>query len=81
MIKTRLSGKLTKPMKNETAVENKTDETQSREQPQLALIDGLDYYLENGLMVFTAYFLRRRGYCCDNGCRHCPYEKDRNRVR
>jgi hypothetical protein len=34
---------------------------------------GLDYYLENGLMVFTSYFLKKRGYCCERGCRHCPY--------
>ncbi len=26
-----------------------------------------------GYDVFTADFLRRRGYCCGNGCRHCPY--------
>lgn len=25
-------------------------------------------------MVFTAQYLRRRGYCCGSGCRHCPYE-------
>jgi hypothetical protein len=31
--------------------------------------------MENGLMVFTAQFHRRRGFCCGNGCRHCPYEK------
>ena len=27
----------------------------------------------SGLSVFTAAFLERRGYCCDSGCRHCPY--------
>ncbi|HVF22248.1 MAG TPA: ABC transporter substrate-binding protein [Pyrinomonadaceae bacterium] len=32
-----------------------------------------DYYLENGAMVFTAAYLKRRGYCCGSGCRHCPY--------
>ncbi|WP_420385364.1 DUF5522 domain-containing protein [Roseivirga sp.] len=33
-----------------------------------------DYYLdENGLLVFTAHYLKKRGYCCKNGCRHCPY--------
>ena len=32
-----------------------------------------DFYLENGAMVFTASYLKRRGYCCGNGCRHCPY--------
>jgi iron complex transport system substrate-binding protein len=26
-----------------------------------------------GYDVFTADFLRRRGYCCGSGCRHCPY--------
>ena len=32
-----------------------------------------DFYIERGLYVFTAAFLRRRGYCCASGCRHCPY--------
>jgi hypothetical protein len=27
----------------------------------------------SGLSVFTAVFLAERGYCCDSGCRHCPY--------
>jgi hypothetical protein len=26
-----------------------------------------------GLFVLTARFLADRGWCCDNGCRHCPY--------
>lgn len=26
-----------------------------------------------GLLVFTAGYLWERGYCCDTGCRHCPY--------
>jgi hypothetical protein len=37
------------------------------------LIEGVDYYLENGLFVFTAKYLRERGYCCESGCRHCPW--------
>jgi hypothetical protein len=41
------------------------------------LIEGIDYYLENGLMVFTARYLRDRGYCCTSGCRHCPYGFER----
>ena len=32
-----------------------------------------DYYLENGLLVFTAAYHRKRGYCCGNNCRHCPF--------
>ncbi len=27
----------------------------------------------SGLSVFTAEYLARRGYCCDSGCRHCPF--------
>jgi hypothetical protein len=34
-----------------------------------------DYYLENGLIVFTAAYHLKRGYCCGSGCRHCPYEQ------
>ena len=43
--------------------------------PQLKgqLTEGKDYYTEGGAMVFTASYLQRRGYCCDSGCRHCPY--------
>ena len=37
------------------------------------LIEGVDYYVENGLFVFTAQYLKERGYCCTSGCRHCPY--------
>ena len=40
-------------------------------------IEGIDYYLENGLLVFTAQYLRDRGYCCTSGCRHCPYGFER----
>ena len=28
---------------------------------------------ESGLFVLTAAYLRDRGYCCERGCRHCPY--------
>jgi hypothetical protein len=44
---------------------------------QSPLIEGEDYYFERDLMVFTAGFLRRRGYCCDSGCRHCPYAQEK----
>jgi uncharacterized protein DUF5522 len=39
----------------------------------MSLREGEDYYLERGLLVFTAAYHRRRGYCCGSGCRHCPY--------
>jgi hypothetical protein len=27
----------------------------------------------SGFSVFTAAFLAKRGYCCESGCRHCPF--------
>ena len=34
-----------------------------------------DYYFnEQGLMVFTKAYHLKRGYCCGNKCRHCPYD-------
>ena len=34
-----------------------------------------DYYFEGPLMVFTAAYHLKRGYCCGSGCRHCPYKE------
>ncbi|MFN3315858.1 MAG: DUF5522 domain-containing protein, partial [Raineya sp.] len=34
-------------------------------------IEAGDYYLnEQGLMVFTEKYHLKRGYCCQNGCKH-----------
>ena len=45
------------------------------------LKEGEDYYFEDGLMVLTARYLLRRGYCCEQGCRHCPYGFERDDHR
>ncbi len=31
------------------------------------------YFNEEGNMVFTEKYLLNRGYCCESGCKHCPY--------
>ena len=42
---------------------------------QNKLVEGLDYYYnEDGLIVLTEKYHLERGYCCGNGCRHCPYD-------
>jgi hypothetical protein len=42
------------------------------------LIEGEDfYYDEQGLMVLTEKYHLDRGYCCGNGCRHCPFGYER----
>ena len=33
-----------------------------------------DFYWEQGRMVMTESYHKRRGSCCANGCLHCPYE-------
>ena len=39
------------------------------------LKEGEDYYYnEDKLMVLTTSYLLKRGYCCGNGCKHCPYQ-------
>lgn len=45
------------------------------EKPQERLVEGEDYVIEpgTGLMVLTAAYLAKRGYCCESGCRNCPY--------
>jgi hypothetical protein len=38
------------------------------------LAQGADYYInEKGQWVFTELYHLKRGYCCKNGCKHCPY--------
>lgn len=37
-------------------------------------LDPEDYYMsEEGYIVFTEKYLLKRGYCCKNSCKHCPY--------
>lgn len=34
-----------------------------------------EYYLnEEGNVVFTENYHLKKGYCCGNGCKHCPYD-------
>lgn len=50
----------------------------NQSQENETFIEGVDYYFENGLMVLTGHFLKKRGYCCGSNCRNCPYSKEEN---
>jgi len=50
-----------------------SDDTHSLTPPSGDLVEGVDFYREGQAVVFTEAFHRRRGYCCESGCRHCPY--------
>jgi len=56
-------------------IENKPDDAvvSNNRRP---LVEDEDYYWEGEYMVFTARFLLRRGFCCESGCRHCPYDQE-----
>ena len=54
----------------EGLMEKKTKNTQQSNRGLLKE----DFYLnEQGFMVFTEAYHLKRGYCCKNGCKHCPY--------
>lgn len=40
--------------------------------------EGDFYYTPDGYKCFTEQYHLRRGYCCGNGCRHCPYRKKKH---
>jgi len=43
------------------------------------LVENIDYYInENGFFVFTKAYHLKRGYCCGNNCKHCPWKDDGN---
>lgn len=39
------------------------------------LKEGIHYYFnQEGFVVLTERYHIERGYCCGNGCRHCPFQ-------
>ncbi|MFL2739897.1 MAG: DUF5522 domain-containing protein [bacterium] len=40
---------------------------------QTKLIKNVDYTVDNGLYVFSKWYLVKQGECCNNGCKNCPY--------
>jgi hypothetical protein len=41
------------------------------------LVESVDYYYnEDGYVVLTEKYHLDKGYCCGNGCKHCPYDFD-----
>jgi len=42
------------------------------------LIEGIHYYLnKEGFLVFTEQYHLERGYCCGQGCLHCPFNYEK----
>ncbi len=38
------------------------------------LVEGEDYYFnDDGFIVLTEKYHLYKGFCCGNGCKHCPF--------
>ncbi|MFN7684612.1 MAG: DUF5522 domain-containing protein [Oligoflexia bacterium] len=59
--------------KNDAALKQKVSNTLHAE--ACARGESLYFDPEVGLWVTTQVAHLSRGYCCGNGCRHCPYQK------
>ena len=51
------------------------------DQPVESQEEDEDFYMDGPYLVFTAAFHRKRGYCCESGCRHCPYRDEPNAAK
>ena len=40
---------------------------------QTKLVKNVDYTINDGLYVFSKWYLIKQGDCCNNGCKNCPY--------
>lgn len=49
------------------------DDPRTKRLKQLGYEDGDFYFTREGYVVWTEAYHLKRGYCCGNGCRHCPY--------
>jgi len=38
------------------------------------LVEGKDYYVEEGKIVLTEKYHIQRGRCCGVQCKHCPFD-------
>ena len=34
------------------------------------------YYSKEGYIIFTEKYHLKRGDCCNNNCKHCPFKKE-----
>lgn len=72
-LKEKIKGKIAKYLKTITP-ENARDSIAPSYATSDALIEGIDYELnQDGKFILSAWYLLKRGHCCENGCTNCPY--------
>ncbi len=60
-------------MDDNTQLQHQDDE---KRMERLGLEKGDYYWSPEGFLVFTEQYHRKRGHCCGNRCRHCPFEHE-----
>jgi hypothetical protein len=64
---------MSESLRTGSPIERTTEPRVTKPENTPAPLEPEDFYYENGLMVFTAAYHLKRGYCCNSGCRHCPF--------
>lgn len=72
-LKAKLNGKISRFIAALSPKDRQNSLATRYARPDGPLVEGLDFYQENGYIVFTAWHHLKRGSCCGSGCRHCPY--------
>jgi hypothetical protein len=49
------------------------EDPRTRRMKRLGYEEGDFYFTPEGHVVWTEVYHLKRGYCCQSGCRHCPY--------
>tara|TARA_B110000977_G_C10872625_1_gene414237 strand:+ start:569 stop:778 length:210 start_codon:yes stop_codon:yes gene_type:complete len=48
---------------------------------QFRNLDPEDFYnSEEGYIIYTEKYHLKRGYCCKNACKHCPYGFNKSKI-
>lgn len=51
-----------------------TDKSKTTDKKKFEFIKHIHYYVDNDRVIFTENYHIQRGYCCGNGCKHCPFD-------
>jgi len=41
---------------------------------KIDFVEGIDYYLLDGMIIMTESYHIKRGQCCGSKCKHCAFE-------
>ena len=63
---------------NESVTSPPTNPGPDSEERKAPIPEPGEFYMDGPYIVFTEAYHLRRGWCCQSGCRHCPYGYDKS---